>query len=173
MELEQGVNWSDLSAEQQEYVKNQSSMNTHAIGEILAIPPGSKLETEEIKQLKSNYSNISFIYNKNTLSGVLAQVPHEAWGDRRGLINRVAFSNEIHFFGLTMSNFSRTQTVTSELRRAGYHQPVRAGKRGLFDLVNHEIAHTVNQTNAIGKTGADFRKLEESRADDFLKKMRR
>ncbi|MDO6710202.1 RHS repeat-associated core domain-containing protein [Aliiglaciecola sp. 2_MG-2023] len=174
-ELAEGVAWGGLSAEQQEYVINQDKMISKATADILAIPPGSVLETDNTRGFRDTYSNIKYIFHSERLSGntgsAHALVPHQAFG-KNGKITKVMFSSEIHYSSSKMSNFRNGQAVTRSEGKLGYHANLRSGMNGLYDLTLHEMGHTFNQSNPIGLTGAQFQKQEEFRADSFLKEIR-
>ncbi|MBY6062827.1 hypothetical protein [Pseudidiomarina sediminum] len=175
-ELAEGVTWGDFSSEEQEYVINQDKMISKATADILAIPPNSVLDTQAVKRFRNNYASIKHVFHNTRLRNgsdafVHALVAHNAWG-KKGRITRVAFSSVINYSSSSMANFTNVQLVIQADRKLGYHANLRAGMNALYDLSIHEMAHTFNQANPIGLTGAEFQKQEETRADSFLKEIR-
>ena len=174
-ELAEGVKWGDLSGEQQEYISNQDKMISKAVADVLAIPPNSVLDTQNVKDFRDNYSNIKHIFHSERLQSgtgyAYALVPHQAFG-KKGKISKVMFSSEVHYSGSSMANFRNAQSVSRAEKKLGYHADLRAGMNGLYDLALQEMGHTFGHTNPVGLTGAQFRRKEESRADSFLKEIR-
>ncbi len=174
-ELLKGVDWSSLSSSEQEYIINQDEMISKAIANILSIAPGSIKDTTSVKGFRKSYSKQKHIFHseKINVGGISAHaiVNHRAFG-KNGKITKAIFSSEIHYSSSSMANFRNKQSVTSDERARGYHANLRAGMKGLYDLSIHEMAHTFNQSKAIGVAPSVFSRMEESRADSFLKEIR-
>lgn len=176
VQLKKGTKWEDLTDEQKAFVNVVEEQLAKLHADLLSLPPGSSLDTDMVQSFRNSYANISYSYAYDTLHDPTGErsngyVVNTLLGDKKsGEIIGVERSSEVTLTGQTLSDFKTKQRPE---RALGYHQSVRKGKKGVYDVVAHEVAHTLEGVDFKRVKGVTkFKKRDEARSDDFVKFVR-